>query len=130
MSELRKIISLFIGLIVVLLIVSYTFGKLGFYSKNKTASENSGSLAGIFGIKKTTPTPSVASKKLTIKQIVSGDESKTIVAPQKTLTTNYQLPTTKQVAVPNSIPSTGAETVILPLLLSGFAAGTYLRRKS
>ncbi len=155
MDNLRRIISLFVGLIVVLLLISYAFGKLGFYDKKTTASKNGGALAGLFGKKDgtVTPTPN-ASKKVTIKQIVDNDSSKVrtiengndaqivaptmapaaatikVAAPTKTVyitNTKGGLKTTETI---QTIPSAGAETALLPLLASALFGGVYLRRKS
>lgn len=155
MDNLRRIISLFVGLIVVLLLISYAFGKLGFYDKSKTTSKSSGALAGLFGKKDgtVTPTPN-ASKKVTIKQIVDNDSSKVrtvenvndaqIVPPTMApaVATNKVAAPTKTVYVTNTkgglnttqaiqtIPNAGAETALLPLLASALFGGVYLRRKS
>lgn len=150
MDNLRRIISLFVGLIVVLLLISYAFGKLGFYDKKTTTSKSGGVLAGLFGKKDgtVTPTPN-ASKKVTIKQIVDNDSSKVrtvedvqtnqvtpatnvakVAAPTKTVyvtNTKGGLNTTETI---QTIPNAGAETALLPLLASALFGGVYLRRKS
>ncbi len=151
MDNIRRIISLFVGLIVVLFVISYAFGKLGFYDKNKTTAKNGGVLAGLFGKddKTVAPTPN-ASKKLTIKQIVDSDTSKVrtveqvnnaqiatptvaatkAAAPTKTVyitNTKGGLNTTQSI---QTIPNAGAQTALLPLLASALFGGVYLRRKS
>lgn len=148
MDNIRRIISLFVGLIVVLFLISYAFGKLGFYDKKTTTSNNGGALAGLFGKKAVSPTPN-ASKKITIKQIVDSDSSKVqttqnttnnqqavststtkTVVPTKTVyvtTTKGGMNTTRVV---QTIPEAGAETALLPLLASALFGGVYLRRKS
>lgn len=148
MDNIRRIISLFVGLIVVLFLISYAFGKLGFYDKNTTTSKNGGALAGLFGKKAVSPTPNAA-KKITIKQIVDSDTTK--VQTMQNTTNNQAVPatSTKKVVVPTktvyvtstkggmnttqvvqTIPEAGAETAVLPLLASAIFGGVYLRRKS
>lgn len=142
MNEIRRIISLFVGLIVVLLIIAYVFGKMGFYGKN-TTTKTGGSLAGLFGKKEmTTPTPN-ASRKLTIKQVVDGDTTKVktvavvpnnpTAVPTRTVTTTTNTKGgTKPMVTPQpvtSIPEAGAATATLPLIASALFAGVYLRRK-
>lgn len=142
MDNIRRIISLFVGLIVVLILISYAFGKLGLYDKKTTTSKSGGALAGLFGKKEVsvTPTPN-SSKKITIKQIVDNDSSKVrtvdqvndaqIVAPTKTVyvtnNTKGGMSTTRTI---QTIPEAGAETALLPLLASALFGGVYLRRKS
>lgn len=150
MDNIRRIISLFVGLIVVLILISYAFGKLGFYDKKTTTSKSGGALAGLFGKKEVTvaPTPN-ASKKVTIKQIVDNDSSKVrnvedvqnnqmvpatnvakVIVPTKTVyvtNTKGGVNTTQTV---QTIPEAGAETALLPLLASALFGGVYLRRKS
>lgn len=151
MDNIRRIISLFVGLIVVLFLISYAFGKLGLYEKNKTTAKSGGILAGLFGKddKTTVPTPN-ASKKITIKQIVDSDTSKVrtieqannaqIITP--TVATTKAAAPTKTVYITNTkgglnttqsiqtIPNAGAQTALLPLLASALFGGVYLRRKS
>ncbi len=146
MNEIRRIISLFVGLLVVLLVISYAFGKLGFYGKGTTA-KTGGSLAGLFGKKDaTTPTPN-ASRKLTIKQVVDGDTTKvkTVTVMPNSPTSSITKPTATPTQLPlrpsastvgtskgqvvTSIPEAGAETATLPLIATALFGGVYLRRK-
>lgn len=147
MDNIRRIISLFVGLIVVLFLISYAFGKLGLYDKSTSTANSGGVLAGLFGKKDgtVTPTPN-ASKKVTIKQIVDNDSSKVrtvaettnnqvspvtkAVTPTKTVyitNTKGGVNTTKTI---QTIPNAGAQTALLPLLASALFGGVYLRRKS
>lgn len=141
MNDIRRIISLFVGLIVVLLVIAYAFGKMGFYGKS-TTTKTGGSLAGLFGKKElTTPTPN-ASRKLTIKQVVDGDTTKVktvavvpnnpTVVPTRAVnvvTNNTSKMNITKGGTPTSIPEAGAETATLPLIASALFAGVYLRRK-
>lgn len=133
MNDIRRIISLFVGLIVVLFLIAYAFGKMGFYNKNTTTSKSGGALAGLFGKKEVTPSPTPnASRKITIKQVVDGENTtvRTVTvapttAPARVITKTAYV-TTQPV---RSIPEAGAETAVLPLIATALFGGVYLRRK-
>ena len=108
MDNFNKIVSFVLGLIVIVVFIAVITGR--FNLKNKVPF-----LSG-----RITPTPSAAPTP-------TGIVPTRIIVP--TGMGNYNQ-NSNFTSSPSQIPSTGAPTILLPLLFSGLAAGSYLRKKS
>lgn len=133
MEAFNRILSLFVGLFVLILVMFFVIKR---FNLQKTFP--------ILGAKpKPTPTVVVTQVKKTIvvdKTAQSIKEKFNKTTTYKGTAYNDQKPTTNTMGVQiskggqtqintTSIPETGAETVLLPLALSGLFGGVYLRRK-
>jgi hypothetical protein len=115
MEGLNKIISLFLGLIVVVIFFAVITGRINL--KNRFPQ------LGKLQTKPTAiPTPTSPEAKTTIK-VTSETTGQTNYYQKPTLTPAQKYTST------TTIPATGAPTFFLPLALSGFLGGIYLRRK-
>lgn len=124
MTDLNKIISLFIGLFVVIFLVAIALGRINI-GKKRTPSMG-GALGRIFGISnEITPTAPPTPKTVSIQKTVESDGTGTTrVVTTPTLTTSRVTKTAPQA---KQIPQTGAG-LIIPYALSSLVAGVYLRR--
>ena len=133
MSDLNKVISLFIGLFVVIFIVAFALGKINIGGK-KIVPRLGGALAPIFNIKTPAPTPSPTAKTIAIKKTVESKNGGLVVKPTGAVQgANDATQTTNSASVPTGsgyaqIPKTGPE-MIFPLALISFFIGVFLRRR-
>jgi len=116
MDSFNKVISFVLGLVVVLVFFAVVTGKINLKSKTSSASsltptpvqKNSGGFFGFFKPNITpTPTPTFKPSPVTIN---TGSNNVYKTSP------------------PKSIPSTGLPTIFIPILLSGLAGGSLLRK--
>jgi hypothetical protein len=119
MEGLNRIISLFLGLIVVIILLGMIMGRINLKGRFTK-------LADISIKPASSPTPSTIKPepKITIR-VTSESTGQTNYYKQPTLTPikkYYNQKTT-------SIPSTGVPTIFLPFALSGLIGGMYLRNK-
>lgn len=123
MDSFNKVISFALGLVVVLVFFAVVTGRINFKSKTSTTSakttitptpaqKNSGGFFGLF--KPATPTPTPTSKPVS-SATKGAIESN--VYKQNTETSSAK-----------SIPSTGLPTLFIPMLISGLAGGSLLRK--
>lgn len=125
MDSFNKVISFVLGLVVVLVFFAVVTGKINLKGKlgttanitptpTKTQQKNSGGFFGFF--KSNSPTPTPTQKPSSI--VINTNENN--VYKQNNQLTQY--PTAK------SIPSTGLPTIFIPILFSGLAGGSFLRK--
>jgi len=126
MDSFNKVISFVLGLIVVLVFFAVVTGKINLKSKTSTTStskstitptpiqKSSGGFFGFFKSASPTPTPTQKPSSITI------NTSENNVYKQ-----NNQVASTSNA---KSIPSTGLPTIFIPLLFSGLAGGSFLRK--
>ena len=123
MDSFNKVISFVLGLVVVLVFLAVVTGKLNLKGKSTSTSnitptpvqKNNGGLFGFLNRPTLTPTPT--QKPYPISTIsVSGNNTYNKYGP--TSTPSY----------PKSIPSTGLPTLFIPILFSGLAGGSFLRK--
>lgn len=124
MDSFNKVISFVLGLVVVLVFFSVVTGKINLKSKTNTTTaakttltpaptqKNSGGFFGFF--KSDTPTPTPTINSLSSNSEGKGDNN---VYKQNTATSSAK-----------SIPSTGLPTLFIPMLISGLAGGSLLRK--
>lgn len=107
MESFNKILSFVIGLVVVVVFLAIISGKINIGKKFSSG-------VPLFGLNKTTPTPTPT----TLGQ--SSQQKK-----QEFVNTinQYQKTNVKE------IPSTGSPTIVLPFVFSSFLSGLYLRNK-
>jgi cytoskeletal protein RodZ len=142
MEGMNKIISLFLGLVVVMVLFAIITGRFTpFKSKNlsSTATKISGTptptpagqkkFLGLFNIGSTKPTVTPTPTKATVVVDTTTTGSYTNTATN-TSNGTYINPTTNQVGSIKTIPATGSPTELLPLFGSALLAGVYLRRKT
>ncbi|MCR4276600.1 MAG: hypothetical protein NUV87_00565 [Candidatus Roizmanbacteria bacterium] len=123
MDSFNKVISFALGLIVVLVFFAVVTGKINLKSKTSTsaskttitptpAQKNNSGFFGLFRSATPTPTP-------TVKPIssIKADTSENNIYKQNTTTSSAK-----------SIPSTGLPTLFIPMLISGLAGGSLLRK--
>lgn len=110
MEGLNKIISLFLGLIVVVIFFAVISGRINL--KNKFPK-----LTGT----KATITPTTTPKPASIKVTSEADQ---LPHPYKKPT-----PILTQTRRLTSIPATGAPTALIPLAFASFFGGMYLRKR-
>lgn len=124
MDSFNKVISFALGLVVVLVFFAVVTGKINLKSKTSTsasksiltptpAQKNSGGFFGLF--KSATPTPTPTPKTISSVKV---DTSENNVYKQNNTTTSSA----------KSIPSTGLPTLFIPMLISGLAGGSLLRK--
>lgn len=114
MEGLNKLVSLFLGLVVVILVFGLITGRINLKNRLTSIWQKQST--------KITPTPTKTKEETTIK--VSSETT-------TQMTNFYQKPTlTLAPKYVSSIPQTGAPTVILPLALAGLFSGFYLKKKS
>ncbi len=113
MDSFNKVISFVLGLVVVLVFFAVVTGKINLKSNTGTTSALTSTITptptkknegGFFGFLKSNPTPTPTPIK------------------QPTSFVSYKQST------PKSIPSTGLPTLFVPLLFSGLAGGSFLRK--
>lgn len=141
MEGMNKIISLFLGLIVVMVLFAIITGRFTPF-KSKTLS----STAKV----SVTPTPTTAGQKKFLGLFTIGSAKPTLtptptiktVVVNTTTTGSYTTDSTNvnntynttpiitQAGTIKTIPATGSPTELLPLFGSALIAGVYLRRKS
>lgn len=123
MDSFNKVISFALGLVVVLVFFAVVTGKINLKSKTSTTAakttitptptqKNSGGFFGFF--KSSTPTPTPTTKSTSSNTEETGDNN---VYKQNTTTSSAK-----------SIPSTGLPTLFIPMLISGLAGGSLLRK--
>jgi hypothetical protein len=123
MDSFNKVISFALGLVVVLVFFAVVTGKINLKSKTSTTAakttitptptqKNSGGFFGFF--KSSTPTPTPTTKSASSNTEETGDNN---VYKQNTTTSSAK-----------SIPSTGLPTLFIPMLISGLAGGSLLRK--
>ena len=113
MDSTNKVLALFVGLFVVILLIGVGLSRLA--KNNKSLG---GSLGTIFTPKiKITPTPTKTQKLTTIAIITTTPENQTSI-------TSY--PSSN--SAPTSIPETGATT--LPVIATSLFAGLYLLKRT
>lgn len=123
MDSFNKVISFALGLIVVLVFFAVVTGKINLKSKTSTsaskttitptpAQKNNGGFFGFF--KSSTPTPTPTTKSTSSNTEETGENN---VYKQNTTTSSAK-----------SIPSTGLPTLFIPMLISGLAGGSLLRK--
>ena len=123
MDSFNKVISFALGLVVVLVFFAVVTGKINLKSKTSTTAakttitptptqKNSGGFFGFF--KSSTPTPTPTTKSSSSNTEETGDNN---VYKQNTTTSSAK-----------SIPSTGLPTLFIPMLISGLAGGSLLRK--
>ena len=111
MDSLNKVISFILGLLVVVFLLAIIAGKIK-----------------IPGVQR----PFISSAPT---QTITPSPTKLGVSTRPTITSSpyhpYQSPTPQKIGMGKAatIPSTGTPTVLLPSLLSAFAAGMYLRNR-
>lgn len=112
MEGLNKLISLFLGLVVVIIVFGIITGRINLKNRLPAIGKKT---------EKTTSTPTPTKEQTRIK-----------ISSETTTQTNlYQKPTlTIAPKYVSSIPQTGAPTVILPLALAGLFSGFYLKKKA
>jgi len=101
MDSTNKIISFVLGLVVVIVFIVIITGKLNLKKINFLPLAKTSSITPTV-----TPTPKTTSLSVVNKQVTNS---------------NYKTQT---------IPATGAPTILLPLAFSGLLGGIYLRKKS
>jgi hypothetical protein len=120
MDSFNKVISFVLGLVVVLVFFAVVMGKINLKSKT-TANVNSKTIisptpakkntSGFFSfLKKVSPTPTPTQKPLS-SIIINNNENNTYKNTS-----------------PKSIPSAGLPTIFIPILFSGLAGGSFLRK--
>jgi len=126
MDSFNKVISFVLGLVVVLVFFAVVTGKINLKGKTTSTSaskstitptpaqKNSGGFFGLF--KPTTPTPTPTQKPSSIT--INTNENN--IYKQNNQTAQY--PSAK------SIPATGLPTLFIPILFSGLAGGSLLRK--
>ena len=123
MDSFNKVISFALGLVVVLVFFAVVTGKINLKSKTSTTAakttttptptqKNSGGFFGFF--KSSTPTPTPTTKSASYNTEGTDDNN---VYKQNTTTSSAK-----------SIPSTGLPTLFIPILISGLAGGSLLRK--
>ena len=125
MDSFNKVISFALGLVVVLVFFAVVTGKINLKSKTSTVASNSiltptpvqKDNGGFFGLfkPKTTPTPT---QKPTSSITVNTSENNVYKQNNQTITSSNA----------KSIPSTGLPTIFIPMLFSGIAGGSLLRK--
>ncbi len=105
MDNFNKIVSFVLGLVVIVVFLAVITGRFNLKQKIPLFSS------------KPTPTPT---------QVVLPSPTISANAPTGTYMGNNSY----NKANPSSIPSTGAPTALLPLLLGGLTMGVYLRKRS
>ncbi|HLL61125.1 MAG TPA: LPXTG cell wall anchor domain-containing protein [Candidatus Nitrosocosmicus sp.] len=153
MEGLNKIISLFLGLVVVIILFSIITGRFAPFKEKTLFSKKVGTT--------TTPTPSPTPKKENKKFLgIFGGDKKPTATPTPTskpkttvidttkevgstynpnikggvVTTNTPTPISKMGTTTNTgsvktIPATGSPTALLPFLGTALLAGIYLRKR-
>jgi len=129
MDSFNKVISFVLGLVVVLVFFAVITGKINLKSKTNTTSTSRSTLSptptpkssgGFFGFfKPATPTPTPTLKP------ISSITTNTGASGNNTYNQNGQ---TVKYPSAKSIPSTGLPTIFLPILFSGLAGGSFLRK--
>lgn len=109
MENANKLISFFLGLVVVILVFGIITGRINLKKRlGKTSSP--------------TPTPTVQSVKVT---------TETEIHPyQTTSTPTSSFSQTYSTKTPTAIPATGSPTLFLPLAFCSLLGGVFLRKKS
>ena len=126
MDSFNKVISFALGLVVVLVFFAVVTGKINLKSKTATTATNSvvtptpvqKNDGGFFGLfKSATPTPTPTQKP---SVSTTSEVSKNNIYAQNNQTTTS--------SSAKSIPSTGLPTIFIPMLFSGLAGGSLLRK--
>jgi hypothetical protein len=124
MDSFNKVISFALGLVVVLVFFAVVTGKINLKGKSTPTSaskttisptptpKNSGGFFGLF--RSATPTPTPTLKPISSIKVETSENN---VYAQKTITSSAK-----------SIPSTGLPTLFIPMLISGLAGGSFLRK--
>lgn len=120
MDSFNKVISFVLGLVVVLVFFAVVTGKINLKSKTSTTANSKTAISptpvktntgGFFSfLKKASPTPTPTQKPIS-SVIISNSENNTYKNTS-----------------PKSIPSAGLPTVFIPILFSGLAGGSFLRK--
>ena len=120
MDSFNKVISFVLGLVVVLVFFAVVTGKINLKSKtSSTANTNTvisptpvkKNTGGFFSfLKKVSPTPTPTQKPLWSITISNAENN------------------TYKNTSPKSIPSAGLPTIFIPILFSGLAGGSFLRK--
>ncbi len=120
MDSFNKVISFVLGLVVVLVFFAVVTGKINLKSKtSSTANTNTvisptpvkKNTGGFFSfLKKVSPTPTPTQKPLSSITISNAENN------------------TYKNTSPKSIPSAGLPTIFIPILFSGLAGGSFLRK--
>ena len=124
MDSFNKVISFVLGLVVVLVFFAVVTGKINLKSKTSSTSTSKSTIiptpaqksnGGFFGFfKSASPTPTQKPSSITIN---TGENN---VYKQ-----NNQVASSSNA---KSIPSTGLPTIFIPILFSGLAGGSFLRK--
>jgi len=118
MQDFNKILSFILGLIVVIVFLVVISGKLNLRNKFLPFS---------------TPTPTKQQAKTTAPAVAINQYQNQATPQPTTASPSHSTPApvamTKGYQPLTTIPSTGPETSLLVLMLSGLGAGFYLRRK-
>ncbi|MFA6017018.1 MAG: hypothetical protein WC744_02945 [Patescibacteria group bacterium] len=129
MDSFNKVISFVLGLVVVLVFFAVITGKINLKNKTNTTSTSKSTLSptptpkssgGFFGFfKPTTPTPTPTLKPISSITTNTGADTNNVYK-QNSQTVQY--------SSAKSIPSAGLPTIFLPILFSGLAGGSFLRK--
>lgn len=112
MESFNKLISLFLGLVIVIIVFGIITGRIDFNNRLPFLGKKQ---------EKITPTPDKKDQNVKIK--VSSETS--------TQYNLYQKPTlTIAQKYVSSIPQTGVPTVFIPLTICGLLGGFYIRKKT
>lgn len=140
MEGMNKIISLFLGLVVVIILFSIVTGRFTPF-KSKTASNTTAKVSmtptptivgqkkflGIFNIgKKPTITPTPTTSTIVVDTTTQGSTS---TYNQNNSNNSVVTTTIQKSGSVTTIPATGAPTAVLPLVSSALLAGVYLRKR-
>lgn len=118
MSDLNRIASLILGLVVIVLLFAVVTGKINLKGKNILSLGSKTNVTGTV-----TPTP----KTVVIQKTAHSDTYRPYNASPTPKPNSYNANKFKTIS---TIPSTGSPTELLPIMTSLLFAGVYLRRKS
>jgi len=135
MEGFNKILSLFIGLFVVIIVMFLVVKRFGLQQKWPLFGGSSETKKKVSIT--TSPTPTITKvvinttsdsikEKFNNTTTYKGTSYQPLNKNEGTVSQTYTTSTNQA----QSIPETGAPTVLLPLMLSGLTAGLYLRKKS
>jgi hypothetical protein len=125
MDSFNKVISFALGLVVVLVFFAVVTGKINLKSKTSTSASNSiltptpvqKDNGGFFGLFKPKATPTPTQKPVSSITVNTSENNVYKQNTQSGSSSNAK-----------SIPSTGLPTIFIPMLFSGLAGGSLLRK--
>jgi len=115
MDSFNKVISFVLGLVVVIVFLAIVSGKIDIRKKISGIGSTNKSTSTGFSLFGARPTPTLTPTPTPKTTTASGTGSTYNQYNGKT---------------PKTIPATGSPTILLPLLFSALAGGSYLRKKS